>query len=71
MARLLHFPLFTKSAAQLGTALAFIQDLGMVHRDVKPHNIGVGADSNWYLQDLGISCTQEEAQKCERGTWAN
>jgi eukaryotic-like serine/threonine-protein kinase len=42
-------------ACQIGTALAFAHELGIVHRDVKPHNVLVDAAGTAKVTDFGIA----------------
>jgi serine/threonine protein kinase len=41
--------------AQVADALAYVHAVGVVHRDVKPANILMGADGNVWLGDFGIA----------------
>ena len=42
-------------ACQVAGALAFAHELGIVHRDVKPHNVLVDAGGNAKVTDFGIA----------------
>jgi serine/threonine-protein kinase len=42
-------------ACQIGRALAFAHQLGIVHRDVKPHNVLVDATGTAKVTDFGIA----------------
>jgi eukaryotic-like serine/threonine-protein kinase len=42
-------------ACQIGRALAFAHQLGIVHRDVKPHNVLVDASGTAKVTDFGIA----------------
>ena len=54
----------TRLVSQIGAALATAHTAGVVHRDVKPANICLDAQGNFYLGDFGIA---HEAMSTPRG----
>jgi hypothetical protein len=50
-------------AAQLALALARLHDVGVLHRDVKPSNIGFAADGVPKLLDFGVARVLEAARE--------
>ena len=62
----LPLPRITDIGAQVASALQYAHDRGMVHRDIKPHNIMVAASGLVKVADFGIaSLLSEVAQPDE------
>src|SRR6266480_1659947 len=49
------FELILDYLAQITAGLDYIHEQGLVHRDIKPHNILLGADSELLLSDFGTA----------------
>ena len=50
-------------ARELAEALAYAHEQGIVHRDVKPHNIMLDEQDHAHLMDFGLAARADEAAK--------
>jgi eukaryotic-like serine/threonine-protein kinase len=53
--------------ASLADALAYVHSQGLVHRDVKPANVLIGADARVHLADFGIARIVDSAHVTRTG----
>jgi serine/threonine protein kinase len=53
--------------ASLADALAYVHEQGLVHRDVKPANVLIGADARVHLADFGIARIVDSAHVTRTG----
>lgn len=61
-------PQVCRLGADLGAALAYVHECGVVHRDVKPANVLLGDDTGARLADFGIAKTFGGASITGEGT---
>ena len=59
----------TLIVAKIADALAYAHQCGIVHGDLKPSNVIVGAGGHPYLIDFNLSATQREWNDRPRGTF--
>lgn len=56
------------AVAQVADGLGLAHAQGVLHRDVKPANILIGADGGAFLTDFGLACVQGEPGVTQPGT---
>src|SRR5579864_2868450 len=61
-------PLAVRLAAEVAEALAYAHDRGVIHRDIKPHNILLTADQHVKVADFGIARTLGETSHTKTGS---
>jgi eukaryotic-like serine/threonine-protein kinase len=61
-------PLAVRLAAEVADALAYAHDRGVIHRDIKPHNILLTADRHVKVADFGIARTLGETSHTKTGS---
>jgi hypothetical protein len=66
----LPYPDVARIGAEVAEALTAAHDAGVVHRDVKPANILVGADGSTKLTDFGVSRVVEDLTATMTGMFA-
>ena len=66
--RRLPAPEAVRIGAQAAAGLAHAHAAGLVHRDVKPHNLLVAADGTVKVADFGIARAAQDARLTETGT---
>ncbi len=57
--RAMEFPAITTLLHQIGSALEYAHGAGVIHRDVKPGNVLLGADGHAVVTDFGIAKVAE------------
>jgi serine/threonine-protein kinase len=66
-ARAIPLPKVVEYGAQILSALDYAHARGVIHRDVKPTNIMVGADERLKLLDFGIATSSQSADLTQSG----
>jgi eukaryotic-like serine/threonine-protein kinase len=61
-------PLALRLAAEIAEALAYAHERGVIHRDIKPHNILLTGDQHVKVADFGIARTLGETSHTKTGS---
>lgn len=55
-----HFRMVAHHVANVADALAYAHERGVIHRDIKPHNLILGADGRIRVSDFGLARLAEQ-----------
>ena len=55
-----HFATVARHIAAVADALQYAHEQGVIHRDIKPHNLIMGADGRLHISDFGLARVAEQ-----------
>ena len=55
-----HFSMVAEHVAHVADALEYAHHIGVVHRDIKPHNLLMGSDDRLRISDFGLARLSEQ-----------